>query len=139
MSIKCLLCAAIMEKNSWHTWYTVICPGYKIPGYFFGVIIRKIHRAVQEFNDSLYALTHVWVSMVFRIHFSISGHHMKHYFVHNVLLYCNKYLFIPTLYGNLKFHNYSIHPYHTEHGRLGVFHGEPPNSEKTNSQQTLTL
>ena len=30
-------------------------------------------------------------------------------FVHNVLLYCNKYLFIPTLYGNLKFHNYSIH------------------------------
>ena len=33
---------------------------------------------------------------------------MKHYFVHNVLLYCNKYLFIPTLYGNLKFHNYSI-------------------------------
>ena len=34
---------------------------------------------------------------------------MKHYFVHNVLLYCNKYLFIPTLYGNLKFHNYSIY------------------------------
>ena len=47
--------------------------------------------------------------MAFRSHFSISRHHMKHYFVHNVLLYCNKYLFIPTLYGNLKFHNYSIY------------------------------
>ena len=48
--------------------------------------------------------------MAFRSHFSISRHHMKHYFVHNVLLYyCNKYLYIPTLYGNLKFHNYSIY------------------------------
>ena len=46
--------------------------------------------------------------MAFRSHFSISRHHMKHYFVHNVLLYWNKYLFIPTLYGNLKFH-YSIY------------------------------
>ena len=53
--------------------------------------------------------SHVWVSMAFRSHFSISRHQMKHYFVHNVLLYCNKYLFIPTLYGNLKFHNYSIY------------------------------
>ena len=71
-------------------------------------------------------------------------------FVHNVLLYCNKYLFIPTLYGNLKFHNYSIHTNTipntagSEHGAisssvLGVFHWEPPNSEKRqNSQQTLT-
>ena len=47
--------------------------------------------------------------MAFRSHFSISRHHMKHYFVHNVLLYCNKYLFIPTLYGNLQFHKYSIY------------------------------
>ena len=41
---------------------------------FFGVIIHEIHRAVQEFYDSLYALTHAWASMAFRSHFSISGH-----------------------------------------------------------------
>ena len=54
---------------------------------FFGVIIHEIHRAVQEVYDSSYAMTHVWASMAFRSHFSISGHHTKHYFVHNVLLY----------------------------------------------------
>ena len=47
--------------------------------------------------------------------------------------YCNKYLFIPTLHGNLKFHNYSIHTIPNT-ALLGVFHGEPPNS-----QQTLTF
>ena len=56
-------------------------------GVFFGVIIHEIRRAVQEFYDSSYALTHVWASMAFRSHFSISGHHTKHYFVHNILLY----------------------------------------------------
>ena len=101
---------------------------------FFGVIIHEIHRAVQEFYDNSYALIRVWASMAFRSHFSISGHHTKHYFVHNIFtsFYCNKYLFIPTLRGNLKFHNYSIHAIPNT-ALLGVFHGEPPNS-----QQTLT-
>ena len=39
--------------------------------------------------------------------------------------YCNKYLCIPTLHGNLKFHNYSIHTIPNT-ALLGVFHGEPP-------------
>ena len=39
--------------------------------------------------------------------------------------YCNKYLFIPTLHGNLEFHNYSIHTIPNT-ALLGVFHGEPP-------------
>ena len=99
---------------------------------FFGVIIHEIHRAVQEFYDSSYALTHVWAArwaaMAFRSHFSIRTPYEALFCSQCITLlafYCNKYLFIPTLHGNLKFHNYSIHTIPNT-ALLGVFHGEPP-------------
>ena len=121
--------------------YTVICSGYKIPGYFSELSSGKYTAQFKRFYDSSYALTHVWVSMAFRSHFSISGHHMKHYLVHNVLLNCNKYLFIPTLYGNLKFHNLIIIssiPYRTRQAR-SLSRRATQFWEKTNSKQTLTF
>ena len=79
----------------------------KYPGIFRSYHLENTPRSSRILRQLV--CTDIWVLMALRSHFSISGHHVKHYFVHNVLLYCNKYLFIPTLYGNLKFHNYSIH------------------------------
>ena len=122
-----------------------------IPSYVRGIKYRGIFRSYHPENTprssrsllqprrQLVCTTHVWVSMAFRSYFSISGHNMKHYFVHNVLLYCNKYLFIPTLYGNLKFHNYSIHtiPYRTRQAR-SLSRRATQFWEKTNSQDKFT-
>ena len=109
---------------------------------FFGVIIHEIHRAVQEFYDSSYALTHVWLQWHFGVIFpsqdtirSIILFTM--YYV--TIFYCNKYLFIPTLHGNHKFHRDSIiipsTPYRTQHCSESFTERHP---EPTNSQQTLT-
>ena len=88
--------------------------GVKIPGYFSELSSGKY---TAQFKNHTTARMH-WHMYGFQWHFGVifpsqdtiwSIKPPGHYFVHNVLLYCNKYLFIPTLYGNLKFHNYSIH------------------------------
>ena len=109
---------------------TVIYPGYIIPGYFSELSsIHEIHRAVQEFLVRQLVCTDTCMGFKKKRYFSESLIFPSQDTIRSIVLftmyyltsfYCNKYLFIPTLRGNLKFHNYSIHN-HTEHGRLGVF------------------
>ena len=121
----------IRSWENWRTRYTVY-PGYNNTRVFFGVIIHEIHRAVQElYGDSSYALTHV-----LQWHFGVIFPSQDT--IRSIILFTMYYftainIFLSLHYMEIyKFHNYSIHTITNTAGscRLGVFHGEPSNSEK---------
>ena len=119
---------------------TVIYPGYIIPGYFFELSSMKYTAQFKNF-------------MTPRMHWHMHGlNGISESFFHqdtirSIILftmyyvtsfYCNKYLFIPTLHGNLKFHNYSIHTIPNT-ALLGVFHGEPPGATQFTTNLTFAI
>ena len=106
-----LSCVGLRHAHWWTGYYSLAkgIPSYirgiTIPGYFSGFSPINISRSSRIVWQIVCTDT-CMVSMAFQGHYYS---HQAYYFVHNVLLYCNKYLFIPILHGNLKFHNYFIH------------------------------
>ena len=124
---------------------TVIYPGYIIPGYFSELLSMKYTAQFKNFTTArmhrhMYGLQwHFGVIFVFPSQDTIRCIILftMYYFTS---FYCNKYLFIPTLHGNLKFHNYSIHTIPNTAGSESSRRELPGATqfwEKTNSQQTL--
>ena len=119
------------------------CPG--IPSYLRGIKYPGIFRSYHPENTPhssriLRQLVCTVTCMGFNgisESFSISRHHMKHYFVHNVLLYCNN-IFISLHYTEI-LNSISIPsiPYRTRQAR-SLSLRTTQFWEKTNSQQTLT-
>ena len=131
----------------WHR-CTVIYSGHIIPGYFSELSSMK-HTA--QFKNCTTARMH-WHMNGLQWHFEVifpSQDTIRSFILFTMYyftsFYCNEYLFIPTLHGNLKFHNHSIHTIPNTAGSESFTesHPEPPPGatqfwEKTNSQQTLT-
>ena len=120
------------NRRDWEfpTRYTVISPGYKIPGYFSELssgeftaqfknfttarMQRHMHGFQWPFGVIFPSQDTMWSIILFTMYYFTAINIFLSLHYTEIL----NSIIIPSI------------PYGTEHGRLGVFHWEPPNSEK---------